>query len=472
MCRPAFALLVVLGVLCQDRGFAQPAKEKPRSVAGVWQGTLKLGKAEVRLILELKPKGEGFAGLMDSPDQGVFGLPIDGADVKDGTFTMSMKKLGASFEGKLDGAGNQIVGTWKQGVQLPLTFERLDKKPEYARPQDPKKPYPYKEEEVVYENAKAKIKLAATLTIPEGKGPFPAVLLLTGSGPQDRNESLLGHRPFLVLADYLTRKGIAVLRADDRGVGKSTGQFLGATTADFVDDALAGVAFLKTRAEINPKKIGLVGHSEGGLVAPLAAVASPDVAFIVLLAGPGLPGDEIIMQQVVRALKARGATKEFQEWSVSLQRRLMDTLKQEGDDEAAHKRMQAVLKEYLAKLPAEEAKKVEESVNAQLARQHLAWTRYFLRLDPRLALKKVQVPVLAICGELDVQVLARDNLPEIDKALKEGGNKDYTVKEFAGLNHLFQTAKTGAVAEYGMIQETLAPVVLEFVSDWILKRVR
>ena len=187
-----------------------------------------------------------------------------------------------------------------------LTINRVDKAVEILRPQEPKKPYPYIEEEVVYENKEAEITLAGTLTLPPGKSSFPAVLLITGSGPQDRDETVYGHYPFLVLADYLTRQGVAVLRVDDRGVGESTGDFSQATSEDFASDVLAGIGYLKTRKEINPEQIGLIGHSEGGLIAPMVAIKSPDVAFIILMAGTGLTGEEILyLQGAFRICKDR-----------------------------------------------------------------------------------------------------------------------------------------------------------------------
>jgi uncharacterized protein len=327
------------------------------------------------------------------------------------------------------------------------------------RPQNPVKPYPYREEEVSYSNPAAKIQLAATLTIPPGKGPFPAVLLMVGSGPHDRDESLAGHKPFLVLADYLTRKGIVVLRADKRGVGKSGGDYSKAVMTDFASDAEAGVAYLKTRAEVNPKKIGLVGHSEGGIEAPMAAVHDPDVAFVVMMAGPGVPGDEILEQQVVLIGRAAGKSQEEVEKDAAIQRDMLAVVKKDADDATLEKDLRAVM---AGKVP-------EAMMGMQIKMVSSPWFRDFVLYDPRPTLSKVTCPLLDINGEKDLQVPPGQNLPAIRKALAAGGNKNFEVDELPGLNHLFQTAKTGGIGEYGEIEETMSPVALEKVASWILK---
>jgi pimeloyl-ACP methyl ester carboxylesterase len=310
--------------------------------------------------------------------------------------------------------------------------------------------------------------------VPRGKGPFPAVLLITGSGPQDRDETILGHKPFLVLADYLTRRGIAVLHVDDRGVGGSTGSVPNSTTADFAEDVRAGVAFLKGRKEVNPARIGLIGHSEGGIIAPMVADRSKDIAFIVLLAGTGLLGHEVLSTQSAAGLKLEGRSgpKELALLK-TLQNRLFAAARAEKDLAAAEKKFRAALEEITSRLSADEKKQVAAAlvvieVQAQLVLS--PWGRYFIDHDPRTALRKVTCPVLALNGAKYVQVDARCNLRAIEAALKEAGNTDVTFRELPGLNHLFQTCKTGSGTEYGAIEETLAPVVLETVADWIAKR--
>jgi len=279
--------------------FAQQQDNSEISIEGIWEGKLKVPGTELRIVFKISKNPDGtLTGTLDSPDQGVTGIQVEKIIFEDNTLYVEINPIGGTFEGKISNDFLTIEGNFKQaGQSLPLMMKKVNKTIEIYRPQEPKKPYPYLEEEVFYENKEAKITLAGTLTLPSQEGLFPVVLLITGSGPQDRDEAIAGHRPFLVLADYLTRQGIAVLRVDDRGVGRSTGDFSPATSEDFASDVLAGIAYLKTRKEINPKKIGLIGHSEGGIIAPMVAVKSPDVAFIVLMAGTGLTGEEILYLQ-------------------------------------------------------------------------------------------------------------------------------------------------------------------------------
>jgi dienelactone hydrolase len=468
----ALAALAAVAAWAADK---EPARPADKTLAGFWQGALKVGAVELRLGLNVtaKPDG-GFTATLDSPDQGAKGIPIDDVTVKDSDVKLELKKLKASFEGKLSDDGKELAGTWKQGGnELPLTLKRLDKAPDYARPQDPKRPYPYAEEEVTFENKKAGVKFAGTLTVPKGKGPFPAAVLITGSGVHDRDESILGHRPFLVIADHLTRHGVAVLRYDDRGAGGSTGDKFAATSDELADDALAGVAFLKGRAEIDPKKIGLIGHSEGGIIAPIAAARSGDVAFVVTLAGTGMTGEEILYRQGELVLRAEKADDKAVARQRHLQEKMFAIVKQRKDDQDARARLEAMIKEETDKLSDDEKKEAEKTkgeLDAQVKMVLTPWFRYFLTYDPAPTLKRVKCPVLALCGEKDVHVPAKENLEIIDKALKDGGNPDVTVKLLPKLNHLFQTCETGAPSEYGKIDETFAPAALDEISGWIGKR--
>jgi pimeloyl-ACP methyl ester carboxylesterase len=286
------------------------------------------------------------------------------------------------------------------------------------------------------------------------------VELIVGSGPHDRDESLLGHKPFLVLSDYLTRKGIAVLRVDKRGIGKSTGNYATATTADFASDAEAGVAWLKTRPEVDPHKIGLIGHSEGAIIAPMAAVDDPDVAFIVMMAGSGVPGDQIIVEQGRLIAMAGGESKDEADKNAEKERETL-TLVETEKDPAALDRLLNV------KLGAEGAP--EGAIASQIKALTSPWMRFFLTYDPATALRKLKIPVLAINGALDLQVPPALNLPAIRKALQDAGNTHAEVDELPGLNHLFQDAKTGSPSEYGQIEETISPPALDKIATWILK---
>jgi pimeloyl-ACP methyl ester carboxylesterase len=469
------ALLLCVAAAAALAGSAQDKAPANKGIAGIWQGTLKLGAVELRVVIKVPEKKTGkMAGTLDSPDQGAKDIPVDTVELTDGKVKVVVKAVNATFEGKANKDLTEIVGEWKQGPgKLPLTLKRVAKAVVVNRPQHPKKPYPYREEEVKFKNEKAGIEFTGTLTLPRGDGPFPAVFLITGSGPQDRDETIFAHKPFLVLADHLTRHGIAVLRADDRGVGGSGGDTMKSTTADFAGDALAAVAFLKGRKEINSKQIGLIGHSEGGIVAPLAATRSPDVAFIVLLAGTGLNGEEILYLQGQAVLKSMGASEKMLARQRSSQEMIFKIVKEEKDNDKAKERIVKAAKEILAKLLPEEKKEVEKFEQpGQLDMVVTPWFRYFLTYDPRPVLRKVRVPVLAVCGEKDVQVPPKENLKAIHEALEAGGNKDHTEKELKGLNHLFQTCKTGAVTEYGQIEETFAPAALKEVSDWIVKRTK
>jgi pimeloyl-ACP methyl ester carboxylesterase len=457
--------------------FFGPAKKKPAPTGAeeIYEGTLKVGAIEIALAFHLfKQKDGSYAGTMDSPAENVKGLVLDDVTVKDDTVRLELKSSKMVFEGKRSKDGKELDGRFKQsGQSFPLLLKRVAKATESRRPQLPTKPYPYEAIEVVYDNKACGVKLAGTLTVPKGPGPFPAALLITGSGPQDRDESILGHKPFLVLADYLTRHGIAVLRVDDRGVGGSTGKVDDATSADFAGDVQASVAFLKALKEINTAQIGLIGHSEGGIIAPLVASQSKDIAFIVLLAGTGLPGEDILYLQGAAILKVAGADAAQLARQKALQQAMFSVVRAEKDNVAAEKKIHAALKDHTEKLDAAEKKKMVEampSLEGQIKMVLTPWFRHFLTYDPRPALRKVSCPVLALNGGKDVQVDAAINLKSIEAALKEGGNKDVTVREFANLNHLFQTCKTGAVSEYGSIEETLAPVVLEAVARWILER--
>jgi pimeloyl-ACP methyl ester carboxylesterase len=413
---------------------------------------------------------------MDSPDQGATGIPVEEVIFKDNTLRLEVKSAGGVFEGKISEDFLVIEGEWKQsGQTFPLTVKRVDKAVEILRPQEPKKPYPYIEKKVAYTNLKAGVKLAGVLTLPSDKGVFPAVLLISGSGPQDRNETIYNHHPFLVLADYLTRQGIAVLRVDDRGVGESTGDFSQATSEDFASDVLAGVEYLKTCKEIDPTKIGLIGHSEGGLIAPMVAVKSPDVVFIVLMAGTGLTGEEISYLQGALIAKAMDASEEDIAKNRRFNEKIFSVIKEEKDKKMAEERLHQMFMEYWEKMSEEEKNIIgdigdpEEYLEAQLQNLLSPWLKFFLTYDPKPTLSKIKCPVLAINGEKDLQVPPKENLSAIEEALVAGGNKNFIVKELPGLNHLFQTAQTGVPSEYAKIEETISPIALKIITDWILE---
>jgi pimeloyl-ACP methyl ester carboxylesterase len=447
----------------------------PAELAGVWEGKLQPGGGiEIRMALKVEKDKQGnLIAALASPDQGANHIPISAIDLKDGVLTFESKVIGAKFSGKKNDAGTEFEGEFKQaGATLPLKLKKADKLTEARRPQTPKPPFPYAAEDVSYENKTDGVKLAGTLTIPQGKGPFPVVLLITGSGAQDRDETIFAHKPFLVLADYLTRRGIAVLRLDDRGVGGSTGKVATSTSENFANDVLSGVTYLKSRKEIDPRKIGLAGHSEGGIIAPMVASRSKDIAFIVLMAGTGLPGAEILHMQRTLIYKAMGATDDTIRRQNELSERLIAVVTAEKDPKVMDEKLATLSKKLTEDLSDKERKELEAAggLEGQLKSLTAPWFRYFLTYDPRPALKKVVCPVLALNGEKDLQVPPKENLEEIEKALKTGGNARVTVRLLPDLNHLFQTSKTGAPNEYGTIEETIAPAALTAIGDWIVEQ--
>jgi uncharacterized protein len=447
--------------------FADQKAEPKKGIEGYWLGTLHLGAIDLRLGFKIEMKDGKFTATMDSVDQGAKDLPIETVEFSEGTLTLKMPKMKAAYTGKLQADGDTIKGEFDQVGKLPMDLKRLDKPFELSRPQNPKKPYPYLEEDVTFDSKAKDVKMAGTFTKPKGDGPFAAVALITGSGPQDRDETLLGHKPFLVIADYLTRKGIAVLRYDDRGIGKSTGNFAKSTSKDFAEDAAGAVAYLKGRKDVG--KIGLMGHSEGGMIAPMVAAEYPEVGFIILLAGPGTPCDELLIAQGQLIVKAMGGDEKALARQRTMQKKLIELAK-EGADVA---KLKAAAKELEKELTDDEKKQLEKmraASDAQVSQIATPWYHFFLNYDPQPTLAKVKCPVLAINGDKDLQVPCKDNLAAIEKALKVGGNKDVTVREFPGLNHLFQPAKTGLPSEYGKIDITFAPEALELIGEWITKR--
>ncbi len=440
-------------------------------VSGTWQGKLNVGATSLRIVLNIAQANGSLIATMDSPDQGAKGIPVTSAISRNDSLLLSIEKVHGAYAGRIAPDGSSIAGEWAQGsVKLPLEFHRSSSSDEIRRPQDPIKPYPYTEQEVIFSNKAAGLTLAGTLTTPQSDGPFPAVVLISGSGPQNRDCMILGHRPFLVIADYLTRRGIAVLRFDERGVGQSTGVFASATSQDFASDVRAAVEWLAGRSDIDKQHIGLIGHSEGGIVAPMVAAGSPDIAFIVLLAAPGLPGKDIIAKQSEILNRAGGMSGEELAASSALQRNLQDAVLQANDSADLHNRVVALL----ANAKGKEKELVDAqkmTVENQMPILSSPWFRFFLGYDPQPALRKVTVPVLALNGEKDVQV-APENLKAVEQALKAGGNKAVTTRIVPSLNHLFQTTQTGLPSEYGSIEETFSPKALDIIGEWVAAHAR
>jgi uncharacterized protein len=461
----AFILIIISAL-------AVAAQAPAPDVEGNWFTTLEVGGAKFRLALKIKKSADGYAAKLDSLDQGATDLTIDSIELNGDKLSFSAKQLGVNYVGTLNAAGDEITGTFKQQtIEMPLVFKRIAAVPKLNRPQEPKQPYPYTQEEVSYRNQKDNIKIVGTLTVPRGSGPYPVVLLISGSGSQDRNETIAGHQPFLVLADHLTRNGIAVLRVDDRGVGGTDLGSLSVTSENFAEDVLAGVNFLKQRKEIDPKMIGLIGHSEGGMIAPMVAARSSDVSFIVLLAGLGQRGEDLIYSQIELIHKAQGTHVDTLRHTVTLVKRVHSIVKSETDEKRIEQKIDEEIAAYDRTLPDLQKqlfKPAAAEVKTYMPMYKTPWYRYFITFDPQPVLKNVKVPVLALNGELDLQVSAKENLELIGAGLK--ANRDVTLKAFPKLNHLFQTSQTGLPSEYGQIDETMSPDVLKTISDWILQR--
>lgn len=469
-----------LATLVLGAGLATPllAQQGPDPV-GDWVGELDVGVAQLTLVFHVTRAEDGtLASTMDSPDQGAHDIATRSTTLAGDTLTIEVTVVGGRYVGSI--AGDTLTGTWSQGGQdFDLVLVRGAELEAPERPQDPRPPFPYLTEEVRIDNPEDPgVTLAGTLSIPEGEGPFPGVVLVSGSGPQDRDEALMGHRPFAVLADGLTRNAVAVLRYDDRGVAASTGEFGTATSRDFASDAAAASAWLAARPEVSA--VGIVGHSEGGIVGPMVATGYEGlVDFLVLLAGTGLPGDEILAAQSELIMTANRAPPAMVRANRAIQEIYIDVARMDLEEAEAIAEARERILPLLDTLPPQLRNTLEGGSTenrdrgiAQNVRQMTSpWFRFFLDHDPAETLRRVRdVPVLALNGSLDLQVPPEANLSAIAEALQVAGNPDVTVLELPGLNHLFQTATSGSPTEYGQIEETMAPVVWRTVSEWILER--
>jgi pimeloyl-ACP methyl ester carboxylesterase len=446
-------------------------KEIPqRKAKAVWKGTLDafIQKLDVAFI-EL----ESGEVVFESISQKSGGLLAKDESTEE-EVVYKVPAVNGTFKGKYAEDKNKIEGKWTQGfVSLTLVLKRVElkdlKTKKISRPQSPKAPYPYESRDITFDSKNKDVKLAGTVTLPKGK-VYRAVVLISGSGPQDRNQSLLDHKPFLVIADHFARHGIATLRFDDRGIGKSKGDFATATSFDFADDAEGALLRLRSMPELKDVPVGLCGHSEGGLVAPIVAARNEKVSFVVMLAGIGVNGEAILYNQLRLILKAEGSPEEEIEQAAKFQRILLKAVIKHGGlsaeeiEDKIHEELKMVLtKEELAKpeLPAE--------VKSGVSKVATPWFRTFLTLEPKIALGKTRCPVLALNGEKDTQVDPILNFPAIRAALDKAGNDQYEIVEYPGLNHLFQSCKTGAVSEYQQIEETFNLKPLEKMTSWILE---
>ncbi|RYD57700.1 MAG: alpha/beta fold hydrolase [Sphingobacteriales bacterium] len=461
-------------------GFSTTTVIAQSRLDGDWQGVLKVPGNELHVVFHIKDS----TATMDVIEQKAKGIAASGVIMKGDSVRINVAKLGAFYAGAIKSA-DLINGSWYQGgAALPMDIERGKELPaevKLNRPQTPQPPYSYISEDVTFQNGDKSIQYGATLTLPNGAGPFPAVLLLNGSGLQNRDGEILGHKPFAVIADHLTKSGYAVLRVDDRGTGQTTGPVTDVTTADFAKDANAALDYLQTRKEINKKKIGLAGHSEGGIIAQMLATSRKDIDFVIFLASPAIKIRDLMLEQNAAILKNKpGMTEEGLKEYLMLYNSVTGAVVASKSAPEVKAGVLAAVKQWIDVTDPEivlatigvNDKNNWEGIGEQIAQNYLnAWTRYFLAYDPQPYLQKINAKVLALNGSKDVQVLSSSNLKGMEAGLAKSKSK-YTIKELAGLNHLFQLCIRCTVDEYGKLEESFAPVALIAMTEWLDKNVK
>ena len=472
----------ILNILISTLSFSQ-------DIAGNWEGALQIQGTEIPLVFHITKDSLGkYSATFDSPKQKAFNLACSEVILKADSVILMMQIIKGKYAGQLDKDKKILTGTWSQGAaSFPLIIKKTGDVviiKEIRRPQTPKPPFPYKSEDVEYDNANKSIHFGATFTVPLPdpnvnyfRAPvYPTVLLITGSGKQDRDETIFNHKSFAVIADYLTRRGIAVLRVDDRDIGKTTGNFNTSTSADFANDAEAGIEYLKRRSDVDTNNIGLMGHSEGGMIAPFVAAKRKDVNFIVLLAGPGAKISELMEQQSVDVSAASGISANYLEKYRLLYRKLVNTIVNEPDSAIAFNKAVVIFNEWQkdknmllikATTGVTDDKSKNQFVKEFVQQLSKPWFNYFFKFDPAEYLSKLSCPVLALNGEKDIQVSAKQNLNAIKKALEKSSSKNFKTIEMPGLNHLFQHCKTCTVDEYAELEETFDTETLDIIEDWI-----
>lgn len=451
-----------------------------QQIEGSWLGELAAGGAKLHLGLNIAKAPDGtYSTTFDSPDQKVFGIKCSKTTITGDSLSVEMAMINGSYKGRWD-KKDGITGTYRQsGREFPLDLGRITKKPveEKIRPQTPKPPFDYVSEDVEYDNTDKSLHYGATFTRPKGDGKYPAVIIISGSGTQDRDGTLFGHKLYWVLADHLTKNGIAVLRVDDRGAGKSTlGDISKATSLDFSYDVEASLNYLETRVDVNKKHIGLIGHSEGGIIAPMVAARRKDINFLVLWAGPAIGGAQTNVEQNMYALRKAGIDSASTAAFGVLHAKILGLFTTAASRDELDKQLIPIYEDW-KKL---QSQKTLDALYVQgnmivgkdiLTIYHglydLPWMRYFISYIPETDLSKVKCAVLAINGTKDTQVDATSNLAKVREVLTKNGNKNFEVKALPNLNHLLQTGITGDLAEYEKIDETISPDALNIISDWI-----
>lgn len=467
-------LIIVIGVL--SAGLKAAGQER---FTGIWEGRLPIRDSLPIVISISSPEKGKWSAYMDSPDQGAYELKADTIYAAGDSLFISMRSLNASYSGKLLN-DSTIAGNFKQGLKVPLTVRKVKQRTIRVKYQTPQPPYAYAVKEISFKSKDDSITFSGTLTHPKDeKKTYPAILLLSGSGAQNRDEEIMGHQPFHVLADYFTGKGFAVLRVDDRGTGASTGKYETATSEDFMQDAEAAVDYLRSLKFIDNKKIGLMGHSEGGLIACMLAAKNKNIDFIVLLASPGIPSIDMMAEQNIAILKANGISDSTAEEYGKIYRMLATTVVNSPDTASARIACKEKFDQWIAQ---QSPQTIREMGFKDAARQNIflkrfikdistPWFSYFLKIDPASYISRLNCKVLALNGEKDVQVVAEPNLNGIREALRKSRSRSYEVTSMPGLNHLFQHCKKCTPEEYGKIDETFANEAMITISNWLQKNV-
>jgi uncharacterized protein len=455
---------------------------KAQKITGSWQGILIAGPQKLKVVFHVsRDSSKIYHSSFDSPDQGAFGIPCSVTNMKTDSLEMLIQSIHGGYRGKWDGQNNISGYFFQMGHNFPMELSRVpDTIVSLVRPQTPKPPFPYHSEDIEYDNPSSGIHYAGTITYPNSGGPFPAVLLITGSGQEDRDESIFDHKPFAVIADYLTRRGFAVLRVDDRQKGKSTGDLSKATTLDFSKDVETSLGELQKKKIIDQNKIGLIGHSEGGLIAAMVAAENEKLQFIILLAGPGLKGADLLAWQTQAIDLSMGVPEEIAVADKKLKSQIIQALLSTKDTslqfDNAWKAFLAWKKntkpEIVSATGITTDTAARDVIRTYLEGLNKPWMLYFLQTDPAVYLVKLKCKVLALNGSKDIQVVADPNLAAIDSALKKSGTKIYSAQKLPGLNHLFQHCKTCTLAEYGQLEETFSPEALQIMGDWLDKNVK
>ena len=467
-------ILAFLLAISSLQAFGQNANDQ---LAGSWQGVLNTGSMEIRLVFNIVVAEDGsLNATLDSPDQGAMAIPLGEVSNRGDSLRIEAPIIGGFYLGKFE-SESSCEGEWHQsGISLKLDLEKKENVIVLNRPQEPQAPFPYLEKEVSFTNVEQGFSLGGTLTLPEGEGPFPVAILVSGSGSQNRDEEIFGHKPFKLLADQLTRKGIAVLRYDDRGVGSSGGSAAESTTGDFAGDARSAFDYLLNNNKIDHSKIGIIGHSEGGMIAFMLASSHEDIAFIISLAGPGVDGKTILLEQSDYINRMSGVDSAILEDNRIVMSAVYDIMianesYQVWEEQVIDFTSKFYVDQAAGNYSEEDIEQIKRNLLGSIPASAYAWMRYFVMFDPTPLFESIKCPVLALNGEKDCQVLAEKNIQSIKNGLLTAGNSNTLTMILPGLNHLFQNCETGLLDEYGILEETFDPKTLDMMSEWIWQQV-